>query len=235
MVSKQELVRKDKRQVKEELEDLEEEERKVVEMINKYRNNLDLKEVHQSSGEISSHVTPEHVVEVVKNFRENEKRKERQVTQEDMELYNRVNNVCSSHLPELKKRDEDEKVGQKRACKDEMSREDLSESGSVIEGSVSEEKEDGKKDTHKNINDQLKKDEEKVDISGSSRKKVLTEKQVKKGSGWSEGQRSYYFDFVLDCLDIVDDQFRSWLLGLCRRPILLMKKVRVFSSLVLKG
>ncbi|CAB5308924.1 unnamed protein product [Rhizophagus irregularis] len=109
MVSKQELVRKDKRQVKEELEDLEEEERKVVEMINKYRNNLDLKEVHQSSG------------------------------------------------------------------------------------SVSEEKEDGKKDTHKNINDQLKKDEEKVDISGSSRKKVLTEKQVKKGSGWSEGQRSYYF------------------------------------------
>ncbi|CAB5361685.1 unnamed protein product [Rhizophagus irregularis] len=83
MVSKQEPVRKDKRQVKEELEDLEEEERKVVEMINKYRNNLDLKE--------------------------------------------------------------------------------------------------------------LKKDEEKVDISGSSRKKVLMEKQVKKGSSWSEGQRSYYF------------------------------------------
>ncbi|CAB4435094.1 unnamed protein product [Rhizophagus irregularis] len=193
LVSKQKTGSRDKRQVSEMLEDLEEEERKVVEIINKYRSNLDLKETHQMEGGTSSHVTPEHVVEVVKNFRESEKRKERQVTQEEMELYHRVNNICSSRLPEVKKSDDDEKVGQKRVCKDEMSREDVSECGSVNEGSISEGKDDGEKDAHKNFNAQLSKNEAKADASGSSKKKIATEKEIKKGMGWSNEQRNYYF------------------------------------------
>ncbi|CAB4434972.1 unnamed protein product [Rhizophagus irregularis] len=132
LVSKQKTGSRDKRQVSEMLEDLEEEERKVVEIINKYRSNLDLKETHQMEG-------------------------------------------------------------QKRVCKDEMSREDVSECGSVNEGSISEGKDDGEKDAHKNFNAQLSKNEAKADASGSSKKKIATEKEIKKGMGWSNEQRNYYF------------------------------------------
>ncbi|CAB4438835.1 unnamed protein product [Rhizophagus irregularis] len=193
LVSKQKTGGGDKRQVSGMLEDLEEEEGKVVEVINKYRSNLNLKEIYQMEGGTGSHVTPEHVVEVVKNFRESEKRKEKQVTREEMELYHRVNDSCSSRLPEVKKSDEDEKVGQKRACKDEMSREDVSECGSVNEGSIGEGNGDGEKDTHKNVNAQPSKNEAKADASGSSKKKIAVEKEIKKGAGWSNEQRNYYF------------------------------------------
>ncbi|PKY61865.1 hypothetical protein RhiirA4_487442 [Rhizophagus irregularis] len=41
-----------------------------------------------------------------------------------MKLYNQVNQGCSSRLPEIKKEEisEDEKIGQKRSSKEEISR-----------------------------------------------------------------------------------------------------------------
>ena len=47
----------------------------------------------------NSHVTPDKMVDDINDFRIEDKSKE---TEEDMNLYNRVNQNCSSRLPEIK-------------------------------------------------------------------------------------------------------------------------------------
>ncbi|RGB36182.1 hypothetical protein C1646_667131 [Rhizophagus diaphanus] len=64
--------------------------------------------------EKSVYVTPDEVVKVVDNYRKEDKKKEKMVTKEDLDLYHKVNQVCSSRLPEVKKEkiSDDEKIRQ---------------------------------------------------------------------------------------------------------------------------
>ncbi|PKY46063.1 hypothetical protein RhiirA4_460834 [Rhizophagus irregularis] len=59
------------------------------------------------------------------------------VSEEDMSLYNKVNQACSSRLPEIKKEEiSEEKIGHKRCSKEKLSR-----------GSVSSDETDGESES----------------------------------------------------------------------------------------
>ncbi|RGB36267.1 hypothetical protein C1646_758303 [Rhizophagus diaphanus] len=102
----------------------EEEEVEVLEIIDRYRKKLGLNGGKTESSSKGGHVTPEEMVKVVENFRKEDKKKEKIVTKEDLDLYYKVNQACSSCLPEVKKEriSDDEKIGQKRVNKEELSR-----------------------------------------------------------------------------------------------------------------
>ncbi|PKY58278.1 hypothetical protein RhiirA4_429596 [Rhizophagus irregularis] len=72
---------------------------------------------------MNGHVTPDKVIDITNNFRKKVKTGEVPVSEEDISLYNKVNQVCSSHLPEIKKEEIlENKIGQKRCSKEELSR-----------------------------------------------------------------------------------------------------------------
>ncbi|PKY58486.1 hypothetical protein RhiirA4_429745, partial [Rhizophagus irregularis] len=69
-------------------------------------------------------VDEEEVVDVVnRDIRKKEKVGEVPVSEENLELYNKVNQACSSRLPGIKKEEiSEEKIGHKRCSKEELSR-----------------------------------------------------------------------------------------------------------------
>ncbi|CAB5185999.1 unnamed protein product [Rhizophagus irregularis] len=78
------------------------------------------------------HVTEDEVVEVIMNLRKENVTGEVPVSKEEVELYNKVIQACSSCLPPEIKREEisvDEKIGHKRCNKEELSREAVSSDG----------------------------------------------------------------------------------------------------------
>ncbi|EXX75016.1 uncharacterized protein OCT59_005775 [Rhizophagus irregularis] len=73
----------------------------------------------------NGHVTADEVLDVIKDLRKEKETGEVPVSKEEVELYNKVNQVCLSRLsPEIKKEEipVDEKVVHKRCNKEELSR-----------------------------------------------------------------------------------------------------------------
>ncbi|RGB36181.1 hypothetical protein C1646_758384 [Rhizophagus diaphanus] len=108
----------------------------VVEIVEKFRKNVALGRVQKESLITSGHVTPQEVVEVVEKLREEDKKKERLVTK----------------LKKKKNTSGDEKVGQKRVSKVEISRGDMSDSDCESEP-VKEVKQVKKKQLHQIVPD----------------------------------------------------------------------------------
>ncbi|RGB28151.1 hypothetical protein C1646_819300 [Rhizophagus diaphanus] len=102
----------------------EEEKAEVLEIIDRYRKKLGLNGGKTESSSKGGHVTLEEVVKVVENFQKEDKKKEKIVTRENLDLYHKVNQACSSHLSEVKKEriSDDENIGQKRVNKEKLSR-----------------------------------------------------------------------------------------------------------------
>ncbi|PKK58555.1 hypothetical protein RhiirC2_720434 [Rhizophagus irregularis] len=62
----------------------------------------------------NGHVTPDEVLDVINDFRKKGKTGEVPISEEDMILYNKVNQACSSRLPEIEKEEiPEEKIGHK--------------------------------------------------------------------------------------------------------------------------
>lgn len=77
-------------------------EEEIVDIVNKYRKSALSNLVSKDVSNTNDHVTPNKVVDVINDFRKEEKSKELPVTEEDMNLYDQVNRNCSSRLPEIK-------------------------------------------------------------------------------------------------------------------------------------
>ncbi|PKY47910.1 hypothetical protein RhiirA4_421777 [Rhizophagus irregularis] len=98
-------------------------EEEIVDIVNKYRKSALSNLVSKDVSNTNDHVTPNKVVDVINDFRKEEKSRELLVTEEDMNLYDQVNRNCSSRLSEIKKEEiSEEKIGQKRSSKEEISR-----------------------------------------------------------------------------------------------------------------
>ncbi|PKY52051.1 hypothetical protein RhiirA4_424972 [Rhizophagus irregularis] len=115
-------------------------EEEMVDIVNKYRKGASSVRFLEKGSDTNGHVTPDKVSDVINDFRKKEKTGEVPVSDEDISLYNKVDQVCSSRLPEIKKDEisEKDKIGQKRCSKEELSRRSVrsdetdEESGSKI-------------------------------------------------------------------------------------------------------
>ncbi|CAB4435847.1 unnamed protein product [Rhizophagus irregularis] len=73
-------------------------EEEIVGIVNNQKSALS-NHVSKDVSNTNSHMTPDKMVDDINDFRIEDKSKE---TEEDMNLYNRVNQNCSSRLPEIK-------------------------------------------------------------------------------------------------------------------------------------
>ncbi|CAG8726179.1 14497_t:CDS:2, partial [Rhizophagus irregularis] len=99
-------------------------EEEVVDVVNRYRKGA-LQTRYLEKGSVTNgHVTTDEVLNVTKDIRKKEKVGEVPVSEEDLELYNKVNQACSSCLPGIKKEEisGEEIIGHKRCSKEELSR-----------------------------------------------------------------------------------------------------------------
>jgi len=100
-------------------------EEEIVELVNRYRKGALPARSLEKGLDMNGHVTADEVLDVIKDLRKEKETGEVSVSKEEVELYNKVNQVCSSRLsPEIKKEEisVDEKVGHKRCNKEELSR-----------------------------------------------------------------------------------------------------------------
>ncbi|CAB5357098.1 unnamed protein product [Rhizophagus irregularis] len=68
----------------------------------------------EKGSDTNGHVTPDEVLDVINDFRKKGKTGEVPISEEDMILYNKVNQACSSRLPEIEKEEiPEEKIGHK--------------------------------------------------------------------------------------------------------------------------
>ncbi|PKY55666.1 hypothetical protein RhiirA4_427680 [Rhizophagus irregularis] len=141
-------------------------EKEVVDVVNRYRKGA-LQTCYLEKGSVTNgHVTTD---EVIKDIRKKEKVGEVPVSEEDLELCNKVNQACSSCLPGIKNEEisGEEKIGHKRCSKEELSR-----------GMVSSDETDGESGSEKTAITVVKK--EKSAQGGKGKKGEKSKKKNKK-------------------------------------------------------
>uniref|UniRef100_U9U8Q0 RRM domain-containing protein n=1 Tax=Rhizophagus irregularis (strain DAOM 181602 / DAOM 197198 / MUCL 43194) TaxID=747089 RepID=U9U8Q0_RHIID len=107
-------------------------EEEVVDLVNRYRKGAFSSRSLGKSETMKGHVTEDEVIDVIMDVRKKSTTGEVPVSQEEVDLYNKVNQACSSRLPPEIKKEKilvDEKVGHKRGNQEELSRGIVSSDG----------------------------------------------------------------------------------------------------------